>query len=260
MRKKGRAAELQESLLEQGIVCESRQLPIGDYLWVVQEKADVAAAHGRAPREVCLSFVVERKRYDDFASSIMYRGRMAAQVHRFHVMQISHPVLLVERGQLVLSNGIDEKGLQLAACGLQVSGGFFVKFAADMRDIETYLVLCTRMIQQLLQVSLLARPFGSVVESVSVRVCLCVSVCLCVCGCGHDWGCKPLTELADVHCVPVISKQGCRVEAWTPKSEKCAHLRDFEQWGQPRAGRVYSFTFETLLTIHRRAAVSGLRA
>ncbi|EGD74652.1 hypothetical protein PTSG_06017 [Salpingoeca rosetta] len=93
---------------------------------------------------------VERKRFDDFAQSIMYRGRLSSQLHRFYSMEVSHPVLLVEEGQLHVP-GIDEARLKQATFNIQVEGGFFVKTVPNIREVEAYLVLCTRMIKQLVQ-------------------------------------------------------------------------------------------------------------
>lgn len=54
----------QSALLQKGVACETRQLPVGDMLWV----ARCNDAH--AP-EVVLGYIVERKTATDLASSII---------------------------------------------------------------------------------------------------------------------------------------------------------------------------------------------
>ena len=66
------------------MTCDLRLLNVGDLLWVAREKAAPGAPLGMmgnaqpARRELVLNYVVERKRMDDFVSS-MIGGRMKEQ-------------------------------------------------------------------------------------------------------------------------------------------------------------------------------------
>lgn len=55
---------LQSALLQKGVPCETRQLPLGDMLWIAKREDDPAS-------EVLLGYIVERKTASDLASSII---------------------------------------------------------------------------------------------------------------------------------------------------------------------------------------------
>ncbi|CAM9782172.1 unnamed protein product [Ectocarpus fasciculatus] len=55
---------VQSSLLQKGIRCETRQLPLGDMLWIARRRDDPTS-------EVLLGYIVERKTASDLASSII---------------------------------------------------------------------------------------------------------------------------------------------------------------------------------------------
>lgn len=59
----------QSTLLQQGVRCETRQLPLGDMLWIARRRDDPTS-------EVLLGYIVERKTASDLASSII-DGRYA---------------------------------------------------------------------------------------------------------------------------------------------------------------------------------------
>lgn len=54
----------QSSLLQKGVRCETRQLPLGDMLWIARRRDDPTS-------EVLLGYIVERKTASDLASSII---------------------------------------------------------------------------------------------------------------------------------------------------------------------------------------------
>ena len=70
---------LQSALLQKGVPCETRQLPLGDMLWVARRKDDPTS-------EVLLGYIIERKTASDLASSIV-DGRCA-----FFMRSISSPI------------------------------------------------------------------------------------------------------------------------------------------------------------------------
>lgn len=55
---------LQSALLQKGVPCETRQLPLGDMLWVARREDNPTS-------EVLLGYIVERKTASDLASSIV---------------------------------------------------------------------------------------------------------------------------------------------------------------------------------------------
>lgn len=73
---------MQSALLQKGVPCETRQLPLGDMLWVARRKDEPAS-------EVLLGYIVERKTASDLASSII-DGRYEQQcVQVFVVFPLS---------------------------------------------------------------------------------------------------------------------------------------------------------------------------
>lgn len=54
----------QSALLQKGVSCETRQLPLGDMVWVAKRK------DAPAP-EVLLGYIIERKTASDLAYSIV---------------------------------------------------------------------------------------------------------------------------------------------------------------------------------------------
>ncbi|VDM00137.1 unnamed protein product [Schistocephalus solidus] len=76
---------LQSDLSGISVGCEVRSLPVGDFVWVARPLSDISDTfinkHFAAPssfKEVVISIVVERKRADDLASSIV-DGRFLEQ-------------------------------------------------------------------------------------------------------------------------------------------------------------------------------------
>ena len=54
---------LRDELTKRCVDMDIRKLQVGDFLWVAKEK--------NGPRELVLDYIVERKRLDDLASSII---------------------------------------------------------------------------------------------------------------------------------------------------------------------------------------------
>jgi phosphoribosylformylglycinamidine (FGAM) synthase PurS component len=55
--------EIQEKLMKNNVVSDVRKLHVGDFLWIAKHKTDPT-------RELVLPYIIERKRIDDFGSSI----------------------------------------------------------------------------------------------------------------------------------------------------------------------------------------------
>ena len=94
MRKDATLPELNRS----GVAYKTRRLAVGDFIWVARENS---APH----REVVLDFIVERKRMDDLASSIV-DGRFREQKYRLKQSGLGHVIYLIEEyGHKSFGNG-----------------------------------------------------------------------------------------------------------------------------------------------------------
>jgi crossover junction endonuclease MUS81 len=113
-----------------GVVAETRQLCIGDALWIARSR--------RAPvREYCLDFVVERKRLDDLESSIK-DARYKQQKYFLKRCGLRHPVYLLEgdpNAAGALTGGGGEwraRAVKTAMLTTEVVDGFQVLRTPDM--------------------------------------------------------------------------------------------------------------------------------
>ena len=128
-----RRVTFEELLRQQGVQAELRSLELGDVLWVARPKpnlpADVAQLWARI-QEVALDVVIERKRLDDLAASIL-DGRWHDQKNRLRNSGIGQIVYLIEDYD---GAGIMQrygKQIQTALSSTQVIDGFFVQRTAD---------------------------------------------------------------------------------------------------------------------------------
>jgi crossover junction endonuclease MUS81 len=96
-------------------------------------------------RELVLDYVIERKRMDDLASSIIDK-RFEEQKHRFAAADIKHAVYLVEDHGRIDNHSLSADQLRQAMANSEVSDGFFVKHTADTNATVAYLVLMHRHI------------------------------------------------------------------------------------------------------------------
>lgn len=131
-----RKTALISELTQKGVNAEMRVLQVGDFAWVARETAS-----GRS-RELILDHVVERKRVDDLASSIV-DGRFHEQKHRLKICGIRNPTYLVEsltRGEY----SVPFRSLQSAVANSQIIDGFNIKYMKDYNETIMYLVSMTR--------------------------------------------------------------------------------------------------------------------
>jgi len=158
-------AETVRHLAECGVAYDRRNLNIGDFLWIAREK--IAAIPGqfqqRAPRELVLPYIVERKRLDDLWASVK-DGRYEEQKFRMKSSGLTNLYYLIEdysvqkqnwgqaaRGQMVTSEAI-----QQAICNTAVQEGFTVVKTKDQRATIEHLTLFTRILQNKYKDSTLA--------------------------------------------------------------------------------------------------------
>jgi crossover junction endonuclease MUS81 len=112
------------------VVAETRQLSIGDALWVARSRRNPSS-------EFCLDFVVERKRLDDLESSIK-DARYKQQKYFLKRCGLRHPVYLLEgdpsaHGALT-GSGADwrARAVKTAMLTTEVVDGFQVLRTPDM--------------------------------------------------------------------------------------------------------------------------------
>ncbi|CAH8518961.1 unnamed protein product [Dicrocoelium dendriticum] len=125
-----------------GVDCESRALPVGDFLWVVRwvdERGEIS--------EAVLDYIVERKRMDDLASSIV-DGRFQEQKYRMKRTQISHPIYLIEECSYMRNQRIPFETLLQAISNGQIIDGFQVMVTRGSEDSVDWLASMTSVLQE----------------------------------------------------------------------------------------------------------------
>ncbi|XP_054740174.1 crossover junction endonuclease MUS81 [Anastrepha obliqua] len=98
------------------ILYEVRRLTIGDFLWIARDQEG---------NELVLPFIVERKRFDDLASSIR-DGRFHEQKHRLRQCGIQNVIYLVEDYGNNEHLGLPIESLQQAIVNTQIHSGFTI--------------------------------------------------------------------------------------------------------------------------------------
>lgn len=116
-----RGSAISFSRLLQGARAESRQLPLGDMVWVARPGPGAARA---GDVEHVLGYVVERKRMQDLAASV-FDGRYTEQKRRLRESGIARVLYLVE-GRYSDTERIEASRLVSACANTQVKPGFYV--------------------------------------------------------------------------------------------------------------------------------------
>lgn len=120
---------------------EVRRLNVGDFAWVCRSEGGV---HGR--REWVVGPLVERKRTDDLAKSIM-DGRFHEQKVRLVASGIKPLVYLIEETGGKSTSCISDAAMEQGILNTQVSDGFLIKWTRDPRDTACFLGITTCHLQ-----------------------------------------------------------------------------------------------------------------
>lgn len=120
---------------------EVRRLNVGDFVWVCRSEGGM---YGR--REWVLGPLVERKRTDDLAKSIL-DGRFHEQKVRLGASGINPVVYLIEETGGKSTSCISDAALQQGILNTQVSNGFLIKWTRDPRDTACFLGITTCHLQ-----------------------------------------------------------------------------------------------------------------
>ncbi|TGZ69219.1 hypothetical protein CRM22_003861 [Opisthorchis felineus] len=124
-----------------GVKCESRALPVGDFIWI----ARWCTESGR-PMEAVLDYVIERKRADDLASS-MVDGRFQEQKYRMKRTQLAHPIFLIEECSSMRNQRIPFETLLQAVSNAQVVDGFQIMTTRCPEDTVDLLAALTNVLR-----------------------------------------------------------------------------------------------------------------
>ena len=128
-RANGSRSVFSEKLTQKGVICETRQLEVGDFTWVARD------AHGG---EVVLGCVVERKTAGDLAKSIT-GGRYTQQKARLRQCMLRRVVYLLE-GPFSDQGHIQAKALETALMTTSLCDGFFVEHTRSLEHTIAVLV------------------------------------------------------------------------------------------------------------------------
>lgn len=123
---------------------EVRHLKVGDYTWICR--------HRVTKHELVLPYIVERKRTDDFGSSIK-DGRFHEQKFRLKQSGIQNLIYLVESYGQNNHVGLPFATLLQAATNTLIQDGFSVKFTDNMRGSAEYLSCLTNILSNNYKVS-----------------------------------------------------------------------------------------------------------
>ncbi|XP_070570245.1 crossover junction endonuclease MUS81-like [Ptychodera flava] len=143
-----RKQNLLPELRKNGINFDVRKLQVGDFLWIAKERIKPKPGSLQVPvaREIVLDYIVERKRMDDLASSIM-DGRFKEQKFRLKNCGLRKPIYLVEDLGCSQHFSIPETTLQQAIVNTQVTDGFYIKHTHSQKESVGYLTIMTRYLQ-----------------------------------------------------------------------------------------------------------------
>lgn len=136
-----RRITFEEALEQRGVACDVRALELGDILWVARPKPDLEPSLARMwsyTQEVVLDTIVERKRLDDLANSLV-DGRWHDQKKRLHDSGAGQIIFLIE--DIDVTELMQRYGKQIltALSSVQVIDGFFVQRTADGQATADFL-------------------------------------------------------------------------------------------------------------------------
>jgi len=135
-----------QQLRRMNVKMDVRKLQLGDFLWVARDKS----AFGGKPREVVLDFIVERKRMDDLAGSII-DGRFKEQKFRLKSCGLKHVIYMIETYGSLQNTALSESTLKQAVVNSQVVDNLFVRQTGGIHESAAYLIRLTKYLQNLYQ-------------------------------------------------------------------------------------------------------------
>lgn len=139
-----------EELTKKGTKPLVRPLELGDFLWVAKcHDPDLLSRYGEEGSEICLDWIVERKRLDDLVGSIT-DGRFQEQKFRLRRSGVRNVVYLIEEFSLSTEKSTKfHEAIQSAIASTQVVNGYFVKRTVKLDETIRYLARMTKMLKSL---------------------------------------------------------------------------------------------------------------
>ena len=139
-----------EELTKKGTKPLVRPLELGDFFWVAKcHDADLLSRYGEEGSEICLDWIVERKRLDDLVGSIT-DGRFQEQKFRLRKSGVKNVIYLVEEFSLSTEKSTKfHDAIQSAIASTQVVNGYFVKRTVKLDETIRYLARMTKMLKSL---------------------------------------------------------------------------------------------------------------
>ncbi|KAF7257559.1 hypothetical protein EG68_05590 [Paragonimus skrjabini miyazakii] len=125
-----------------GVDCESRALPVGDFLWIGRW-----TTVSGDQMEAVLDYVVERKRADDLAASIV-DGRFQEQKYRMKRTLLAHPICLIEECASMRNQRLPFETLLQAVANCQIIDGFQVMVTRCPEDTVDLLAALTETLHR----------------------------------------------------------------------------------------------------------------
>lgn len=139
-----------DELTKKGAKPLVRPLELGDFFWVAKcHDPDLLSRYGEEGSEICLDWIVERKRLDDLVGSIT-DGRFQEQKFRLRKSGVKNVIYLIEEFSLS-SEKITKfhEAIQSAIATTQVVNGYFVKRTIKLDETIRYLARMTKMLKSL---------------------------------------------------------------------------------------------------------------
>ena len=139
---------ISEELTKKGCKPLVRPLELGDFFWVAKCHApDLLSHHGEEGSEICLDWIVERKRLDDLVGSIT-DGRFQEQKFRLRKSGVKNVIYLIEEFSLSTEKSTKfHEAIQSAIASTQVVDGYFVKRTVKLDETIRYLARMTKILK-----------------------------------------------------------------------------------------------------------------
>lgn len=139
-----------EELTKKGTKPLVRPLELGDFFWVAKcHDPDLLSRYGEEGSEICLDWIVERKRLDDLVGSIT-DGRFQEQKFRLRKSGVKNVIYLIEEFSLSTERSTKfHEAIQSAIASTQVVDGYFVKRTVKLDETIRYLARMTKMLKSL---------------------------------------------------------------------------------------------------------------
>lgn len=118
------------ALKNRKVDCEVRNLKIGDFAWICRDY--------QSHKELVLPYIIERKRMDDFASSIK-DGRFHEQKFRLKQSGIQNLIYLVEKFGDDEHLGMPSSSIYQAATNTAIQDKFCVKYTDGLKGTVQYI-------------------------------------------------------------------------------------------------------------------------